>query len=41
LRTRLRKLANERCRFGDRRLYILLRRESEPSGTNRVYRLYR
>ena len=41
LRTRLRELANERRRFGYRRLFILLRREGEPSGINRVYRLYR
>ncbi len=41
LRARLRELANERRRFGYRRLYILLRREGEPSGINRVYRLYR
>ena len=31
LRTRLRDLANERRRFGYRRLFILLRREGEPS----------
>src|SRR6185295_13457045 len=41
LRTRLRDLANERRRFGYRRLFILLRREGEPSGINRIYRLYR
>lgn len=41
LRARLRELANERRRFGYRRLFILLRREGEPSGINRVYRLYR
>jgi putative transposase len=41
LRGRLRELANERRRFGYRRLFILLRREGEPSGINRVYRLYR
>lgn len=42
LRGRLRELANERRRFGYRRLFILLRRESEPSGSiNRIYRLYR
>ncbi|KQZ91873.1 transposase [Mesorhizobium sp. Root157] len=41
LRTRLRDLANERRRFGYRRLFILLRREGEPSGVNRIYRLYR
>jgi putative transposase len=41
LRTRLRELANQRRRFGYRRLFILLRREGEPSGVNRIYRLYR
>jgi putative transposase len=41
LRDRLRTLANERRRFGYRRLFILLRREGEPSGINRIYRLYR
>lgn len=41
LRERLRELANERRRFGYRRLFILLRREGEPSGVNRIYRLYR
>ena len=32
LRERLRDLANERRRFGYRRLFILLRREGEASG---------
>ena len=41
LRGRLRELANERRRFGYRRLFALLRREGEPSGINRIYRLYR
>jgi putative transposase len=41
LRARLRELANLRHRFGYRRLFILLRREGEPSGINRIYRLYR
>lgn len=41
LRARLRDLANERRRFGYRRLFILLRRAGEPSGVNRIYRLYR
>jgi len=41
LRSRLRALAHERRRFGYRRLFILLRREGEPSGKNRIYRLYR
>jgi transposase InsO family protein len=38
LRQRLRDLANERRRFGYRRLFVLLRREGEPSGINRIYR---
>jgi len=41
LRQRLRDLANERRRFGYRRLFVLLRREGETSGINRIYRLYR
>ncbi|WP_320196524.1 IS3 family transposase (plasmid) [Agrobacterium rosae] len=41
LRAKLRDLANDRRRFGYRRLFILLRREGEPSGVNRIYRLYR
>src|SRR6201993_3174535 len=41
LRGRLRALANERRRFGYRRLFVLLRDEGEPSGINRIYRLYR
>jgi len=41
LRGRLRELANERRRFGYRRLFVLLRREGEASGINRIYRLYR
>lgn len=41
LRARLRELANQRRRFGYRRLYILLRDQGEPSGINRIYRLYR
>jgi putative transposase len=41
LRGRLRELANERRRFGYRRLFVLLSREDEPSGINRIYRLYR
>lgn len=41
LRRRLRELANQRRQFGYRRLFILLRREGEPSGINRIYRLYR
>ncbi len=41
LRGRLRDLANKRRRFGYRRLFVLLRREGEASGINRIYRLYR
>jgi len=41
LRLRLRELAQERRRFGYRRLFIFLHREGEPSGITRVYRLYR
>ena len=41
LRTRLRELANARRRFGYRRLFVLLRREGERSGLNRIHRLYR
>jgi putative transposase len=41
LRAQLRNLANERRRFGYRRLFVLLRRNGEPSGINRIYRLYR
>lgn len=41
LRLRLRELDNELRRFGCRRLFILLRRDGEPSGVNRIYRLYR
>ena len=41
LRARLRELANQRRRFGYRRLFILPRDEGEPSGVNRIYRLYR
>jgi putative transposase len=41
LRARLRELAQHRRRFGYRRLFILLRRDGEPSGITRVYRLYR
>jgi putative transposase len=38
LGTQLRDLANERKRFGYRRLFVLLRQAGEPSG---IYRLYR
>lgn len=41
LRMKLRGLANQRRRFGYQRLFIVLRREGEPSGVNRIYRLYR
>jgi putative transposase len=41
LRSRLRDLANQRRRFGYRRLFILLRERGERSGINRIYRLYR
>jgi putative transposase len=41
LRTQLRDLANERKRFGYRRLFVLLGQEGEPSGVNRIDRLYR
>ncbi|SCB46712.1 HTH-like domain-containing protein [Rhizobium miluonense] len=41
LRGKLRDLANERRRFGYRRLFVLLRRDGEASGVNRIYRLYR
>lgn len=41
LRERLRSLVAERRRFGYRRLFVLLRRAGEPSGKNRIYRLYR
>ncbi len=41
MRVRFRELANERRRFGYRRLFILLRREGQPSGINRIHRLYR
>ena len=40
LRRRLRDLANERRRSGYRRLFVLFRREGEPSGINHIYRLY-
>jgi putative transposase len=41
IRARLRELAEERRRFGYRRLYVLLRREGEPANRKRVYRIYR
>ena len=36
LRTQLRELANERKRFGYRRLFVLLRQQGEPSFINRM-----
>jgi putative transposase len=41
LREQIRDLANARKRFGYRRLFILPRQAGEPSGVNRIYRLYR
>jgi putative transposase len=41
VRAQLRGLANERRRLGYRRLFILLRREGELSGINRIYQLSR
>jgi transposase InsO family protein len=41
LRGRLRELANARRRFDYRRLFVLPCREGEPSGINRICRLYR
>jgi len=41
LRSQLRELANARKRFGYRRLFVLLRQQGEPSGLNRIYRIYR
>lgn len=38
LRARLRDLANERRRFGYRRLFVLLQRVGEHSGIHRLYR---
>ncbi|MGY4183080.1 hypothetical protein ACVIHH_008371 [Bradyrhizobium sp. USDA 4518] len=34
-------IANERRRFGCRRLFVLLRRYGEPWGINCIYRLHR
>jgi transposase InsO family protein len=39
LRQRLRVLAHERRRLGYRRLFVLLRRDGEAAGRNRIYRL--
>jgi putative transposase len=41
LRIKLRDLANQRRRFGYRRLFILLRRQVKPSRVNLFYRLSR
>ena len=41
LRQRLRELANQRRRYGYRRLHVLLRREGWVVNHKRVYRLYR
>ena len=41
LRARLRARDNERRRFGYRRLFVFLRQDGEPSGIDRIYRLYR
>ena len=41
IRKRLRELANERRRFGYRRLHILLRREGVQINWKKLYRLYR
>lgn len=41
LRGRLQDLTNERRGFGYRRLFVLLHRESVPSGINLIYWLYR
>lgn len=41
LRTHRRELANERKRFGYRRLFVLLRQKGEPLSINRICRLCR
>jgi putative transposase len=41
LRSRLRTLAEQRTRWGYRRLHVLLRREGVEANHKRVYRLYR
>ena len=41
VRERMREIANERRRFGYRRLAILLRRERTGMNLKKVYRLYR
>lgn len=41
LRGKVSARANDRRRFGCRRLFVLLRQQSERSGLNRIFRLYR
>lgn len=41
VRLRMREIANERRRFGYRRLAILLKREGKGMNLKKVYRLYR
>lgn len=41
LRVQLRDLASACRLFGYRRLFVLLRRQDEASGINRIHRLYR
>jgi putative transposase len=41
VRARMREIANERRRFGYRRLAILLKREGKGMNLKKVYRLYR
>ncbi|UBV45490.1 IS3 family transposase (plasmid) [Deinococcus taeanensis] len=41
LKTRLRELAGERPRFGDRRLHVMLEREGHRVNHKRAYRMYR
>jgi putative transposase len=41
VRVRMREIANERRRFGYRRLAILLKREGKGMNLKKVYRLYR
>ena len=41
MRVRMRELANERRRFGYRRLAIMLKREGLAMNLKKVYRLYK
>ncbi|NEJ03647.1 IS3-like element ISRle4 family transposase [Rhizobium ruizarguesonis] len=41
LRERMKALAHERCRFGYRRIHVLLRREGHLVNHKRLFRLYR